>query len=536
MPSATLRRLDDEPPALQPAEIVRAVFTHPVAQIAVRETCLSRIVLTGPFAYKIRKPVRFDFIDATRLADRRRLCEEELRLNRELAPDLYLDVVPIARTAAGIFVNGPGEVIDYAVRMRQFAASDELPQRVASGEVSPAEILTLADSLAQFHLRTARVPSARDEAVTHTRGTVLGNLAQLIAGLAECGVPSGLDHIVDWLHDTAASLETIFEQRERDGSIRDCHGDLHLANIVRHDGQLVPFDRLEFDAALRTIDVIDDIAFLVMDLSSHGRDDLAALLLSRYLEVTGDYEGLRLLRFYAVHRALVRAKVDALTAAQIPEHATELFERMRNRIATAKRWASSPTPSLILMHGPSGAGKSWLSAQLVGPLAAIRIRSDIERKRLDPDLRDARALHAPAMNHRTYARVSDCAEHCLRGGFNAIVDAACLDVRDRELLRNVATRSAAHWSIINCTAIPEVLAARVALRARNGDDVSDADATVVEAQLRNLQPLSAAERAHAVHVNTDAPYPVHGVLVACGGVRTLAGTAAPTQDDRDPRS
>ena len=496
-------------------------FAHPVSEISLRETHISWIVLTGSFAYKIKKAVKFDFIDALTLERRRTLCNEELRLNRRLAAELYLDVVAITRNAVRLLVGGDGPAVEYAVRMRQFAASDELPALLAKQYVGVGQIEELGESLAQFHLNAAVAPPAQaPEKTQQMYESVFGNLAQLLAHFQ--GEHSmALNRLIDWTHDTAQALERAFEARERAGFVRECHGDLHAANLVRLHGRLVPFDCIEFDPRLRWIDVMNDVAFLVMDLTGHDRSDLAVALLSRYLEVTGDYEGVHLLPFYAAYRALVRAKVDALAAAEVPARACEFHDRMQRRIRSALSWIAPRQPLLILMHGVSGSGKSWLSGQLVPELRAIRMRSDVERKRLAGVLptqsaaeRHREGIYSPQFSHRTYARLADSAESCLRAGFDVIVDAAFLEATDRELFRALARRVGSRRILISCQADPGVLTERITRRSSGLGDPSDATLPVLDQQLREIRPFEPAEQQDVIVVDTGEPDALRRTLAA----------------------
>jgi aminoglycoside phosphotransferase family enzyme/predicted kinase len=499
-------------PALEIEQLLRpAAYQHAVSRLELRETHISWVILTGSFAYKIKKPVKFDFIDTSSLEQRRYYCQEELRLNQRLAPELYLDVVAISRTDGLVSVGGAGPAIEYAVRMRQFAAADELLHILARGEVLVTEVAALGELLARFHLNAAHARWSRTlEKTRQMYESVLGNLGQLIAHLEQPQPLPGVGRLVDWTHDNARSLETAFQMREQSGFIRECHGDLHAGNIVRSQRRLVPFDCLEFDPQLRWIDVINDTAFLVMDLASHRRNDLAFALLSRYLEVTGDYEGVRLLPFYAVYRALVRAKVDALSAEQFPQRAAEFRDRLRRRMRAAIQWTEPQRPVLILMHGPSGSGKSWLSERLGTALPAVRVRSDLERKRLAgiSTQRSAaspvgQGIYSPEFDHRTYGRLSDCAESCLQAGFSVIVDAAFLDPADRELFQGVAMRLGVRYVIVSCRADPATLAARLLERRHEHSDPSDADLRILDAQLRDIQPFTAQELPRVVVADTN---------------------------------
>jgi aminoglycoside phosphotransferase family enzyme/predicted kinase len=437
--------------------LVAAAFPHEVSELRLVESPLSWVILTGAFAYKIKKPVRLDFIDTSTLERRRHACNEELRLNRRLAPELYLRVVPIARQSGRLRIDGSGEPIEYAVCLKQFPPDAELRALLRRGDVALPEILRLAQTLAYFHLQTPEFSGLYDPEATQRRyDAVLDNLSQLRKYAERNRQIPELRRLWDWTRAAIDTHEGAFESRVREHRIRDCHGDLHSDNIVRFDGRLVPFDCIDFDPQLRNIDVIDDVAFLIMDLHSHARQDLAAALLSRYLEITGDYAEVRLLPFYAVYRALVRAKVDAAAAEQSPHVAAQYITRMQQRVRTAIELTKRPPPFLLLLHGVPGSGKSRLSERLVAQLRALRIRSDVEGKRLlGPSAEQAgynRANYSPALSHRIHARLAECAESCLQGGFNVIVDASFQNPSDRELFTSLADRLRVTCTSISCHA------------------------------------------------------------------------------------
>lgn len=492
-----------------------AAYSHPIESPRLLETHISWVVLTGPFAYKIKKPVSYDFIDASTLELRKHYCEEELRLNRRLAADLYLDVVPIALVDGRLRVNASGaEPIEYAVRMRQFDTGVVLANLLDQQDVRPQEIIELARLLAHFHLDAPRSPG--DATPKCTEGlfdAVLETSELLAAQNPETGSADQLARILHWIRALSCELEPTLQARERDQYVRECHGDLHAGNIVRWRNALLPFDGIEFNPDLRWIDVMNDAAFLVMDLVSRGRSDLAMTLLDSYLEITGDYCGVRLLPYYATYRALVRAKVDALAIQQSHAHSESLQERFHRRLQTAAHWMNRPHPTLVLMHGLSGSGKSWLSERLVAALPAVRVRSDVERKRLRLDNTKA-ALYTPEMNHRTYARLAECAESCLQAGLNVIVDATFLERADRDLLRGVARRLRTNFAIVTCQASEATLRAQVQERVLAGSDVSDADEDVLTHQLHHLTPLSIAECHNVVIARTREPRVVERTVAA----------------------
>jgi aminoglycoside phosphotransferase family enzyme len=305
-----------------------AAYAHAVRDIKLHETHISWVILTGEFAYKIKKRVKLEFLDTTTLAMRHFLCDEELRLNKRLAPDLYLAVVPITQDGNGVHLGGTGAIIDYAVKMKQFDPSQELPALLVRADVTAQEMIDLAERLAEFHRQAALAPDdAGFNYVAELRNSVLGNVAALLAHLGSLQELPAMGQLIDWTHDLLHDLHDRFRNRQSRGYIRECHGDLHAHNIVRWQAQLTPFDCLEFDPKLRWIDVMNDVAFLVMDLVGHDRKDLAYEFLSRYVEQTGDYAGIRLLPFYAVYRALIRAMVDAVSVEQKPVERLELNGR-----------------------------------------------------------------------------------------------------------------------------------------------------------------------------------------------------------------
>ena len=499
-------------PLLNIAELLKgAAYAHTVGDIKLHETHISWVVLTGEYAYKIKKRVKLAFLDTTTPAMRHFLCNEELRLNQRLAPDIYLAVVPITQDGNGTHVGGTGAIIDYAVKMKQFDPSQELPALLVRADVTAQEIHRLAERLAEFHRQAACAPiDGGFVYVAQLRNSVLANLAELLAHLNSVQEFPAMGELIDWTHDLLGDLHEHFRKRQSRGYIRECHGDLHAHNIVRWQGQLTAFDCLEFDPQLRWIDVMNDVAFLVMDLVGHDRKDLAYEFLSRYVEQTGDYGGIRLLPFYAVYRALVRAMVDAVSGEQKPAERLEWSGRLHGRISTALAFMHPKRPLLIIMHGPSGSGKSWLSERLVPLAAAVRLRSDLERKRLaEPaagmDLAIHPDLYTPARNRQTYARLLKCAESCLLGGVSVIVDAAFLNADDRERFRSLAQRLGASFVIVSCIAAKAEMARRITRRAQEHADPSEATIAVLENQLQRFVPLRADELADVIHVNTLQP-------------------------------
>jgi aminoglycoside phosphotransferase family enzyme/predicted kinase len=483
-------------------------WSHPVATLELVETHVSWVVLTGAFAYKIKKPVRFDFVDATSLATRKRLCEEELRLNRRLAAELYLDVVPITAAAGGeLRVGCRGPAVEYAVRMRQFDRNEELPALLEHGGSDAVDAVDMADlgaRLAEFHQSApAVVAGERAGCYAQVESLLLDNLASLRSVLGEeSDLNRALDAVEDWIRCELPRRRAVIEARKAMARVRDCHGDLHAGNVVRVGGRLLPFDALEFNPLLRWTDVAADVGFLHMDLCARGHGGLASVLLDAWLDACGDYDMLRVLRLYEVHRALVRAKVDAISLGTLARRSRPAWrKRLEERLATAANLMQPRGPTLILMHGPSGSGKSWFSERLVPVLGAVRVRSDRERKRLA----GAGDRYAPQVTQSTYARLHECADAALDGGWNIVLDATFLDAGQRDACRQLATRHHAHLLIADCVADVGTLVERVARRASEGRDPSDASREVLVRQLEAGTSLGEVEEHDVVRVDTRDP-------------------------------
>jgi uncharacterized protein len=472
-----------------------------VREVELVETHVSWVFLTGRHAYKVKKPVKLPFVDFGTLKLRKHYCEEELRVNRRLAPQLYIAVVPIGGTPAAPRV-GRKPAFEYAVKMREFAATDRLDRRLEGKRLPDAALPEFGARLARFH---SSLPPVRGIAPDEIGATATRNIDELQSYLGR-GSRREVALLRAWTERQCVRLAPIFVLRAAAGAHRECHGDLHLQNLLWRDGKIVAFDALEFDRKLRDVDIMSEAAFLAMDLRAHGRTDLAYALLNRYLEVGGDYEGLEVLRFYLVYRALVRAKVAAIKRTQTAAdgHDAERY------LATALELRSPTKPLLVITRGLSGSGKTFVTDALVSRLPAIRVRSDIERKRLHGVAFLARTgsplaagLYGSAASKRTYAALAEIADRLLRNGENAIVDATFLRRSQRLEFMQVAAANAAHFVILDCTASAGELRNRLLKRAQSGRDASEADIAVLERQLATEEPLDRAERRHALTVDTE---------------------------------
>lgn len=485
-----------EPPRLGAGEPVEIVETH-----------ISWVLLTGDHAFKIKKPVDLGFADFSTLERRRALCEEEIRLNRRLAESIYLGVVPVGGSvdAPELFAE---PAIEYAVKMRRFDADARLDRRIEAGQLGRAQVDDLAERIARFH---AGLPADRDDQRHGGAEAVIAAATENVADLVELA-GSDTERIApldDWTRRECERLEPRFAERKADGAVREGHGDLHTENLVWLDGRIVPFDALEFNPELRWIDVVNETAFLVMDLSVRGHPELAFEFLNRYLEVTGDYDGLAVLRFYLVYRALVRAKVAAIARKQDGE--TPLADPMPN-LDYALAAIEPRRPRLIVTHGLSGSGKTTVTQELLGRLPAVRVRSDLERKRLH-GLGEQEAsgsgvdaqMYSAAATRATYDTLARVASTALEAGLNVIVDATFLKRDERDRFARIAAAGEAAFMILDCTAPDAELRRRVEQRAAAGGDASEATTAVLERQLASREPLAHAELEARIEVDTTAP-------------------------------
>ena len=478
------------------ALIVNGAFPEPVDVI---ETHISWVILAGEFAYKIKKPIHFQFADLRTLEQRRRACMDEHRLNSRLAPGLYLDVLEITGTAEKPELGGRGPVLEYAVRMRRADQQSLLTEVIERNERTFDVIDDMAEQVARFHL------SARVVSPTEMEGS---------ADIIEHDVLSNFDELVPYLtgeeaRDTHAlrktarydieHLRALFEKRKRNGFVRECHGDMHLGNMFLADGRVIIFDCIDFSHDLRCIDIMNEVAFVVMDLEYRGRPDLASRFLNRWLEWTGDYEGLELLPFYLAYRAVVRAKVEALRSQTCSDQdeACEFREACGRHLRQASGYGHHAKPRLFITFGPPGSGKTTGTQTFIETLPAIRIRSDVERKRMHgllPDERSGGSIYSDADTEATYVRLKQLAESILSSGFSCVVDATFRSLHFRTVFRLMARRFGVPFHILPFDAPTDELSRRITTRAQQSTDASEATVLVMERQLCLAEPLSSTEQ------------------------------------------
>lgn len=444
----------------------------------VIETHISWLLLTGAFAWKLKKPITLPFLDYGTAARRRHFCHEELRLNRRFAPDLYLGVEAV------------GESGECAVKMRRFPESQRLDHVCARGELNPAHLSGLARVVVDFHAQAAvagqETPFGEPEQVL---AAALENFTELFT-LLPAATPQ-LERLERWTRHEFARIRPALAARKAAGRVRECHGDLHLGNLVLLDGHVRPFDCIEFNDDFRWIDVASELAFTYVDLLDHNQPRLAAWLLNAWLTEAGDFEAVPVLRFYAVYKAMVRAKVAGISGNAA---AAGGYLHLAESIATP------PPPQLTITFGLSGSGKTTASADFLSadPSATtLRLRSDVERKRLfglaplahSQSMVDG-SIYTPEATLRTYARLVEAAGLILDAGWSVILDAAFLKRSERDDFRALAAARGARFAILACTAPVDELQRR--LLARHGD-ASEATVEVLEKQLDWMEPLGGDE-------------------------------------------
>ena len=489
-------------------------YHHPTRAIHVVETHCAWVLLTGEFAYKIKKPVDFGFLNFATLEKRRFYCAEEVRLNRRFAPAIYLDVVAVTGQPDRPQMAGSGSVLEYAVRMRQFADDGLLSQLAEREQLDASLIDQLVDQVVDFHQSTQRAspdaPFGEPEQIHHWMGE---NFHHIRPSLKTARRIAQLDGIRRGVEAERKRIETLLAGRKQDGYVRECHGDLHLGNITLIDGKVTLFDCIEFNPELRWIDVFSDVAFLVMDLDDRHYRNFAFRFLNAYLHRSGDYRGLGVLRYYMVYRALVRAKVAMLRRQQAARDSV-LFNsadaEYSQYIKLAESYLAPGQPALLITCGLSGSGKSTVARQLCETSGMIQIRSDIERKRMSG--LEARqksrsgldeGLYSASQTEKTYQRLAELATGVLQAGYSVIVDATFLQRKYRHLFRRLAEKHKVSFTILHCVATDTELEQRIEARQLQGSDPSEATLAVLNAQRRSQESFGADEQSHVIRLDSE---------------------------------
>lgn len=453
------------------------------------ETHGAFVFLAGDEAFKIKRAVRFSYMDFSTLELRHRACMHELEINRPHAPELYLNVVPITRDADGhLAIGGAGEAIEWALHMRRFSQSDLLSAIVQQGNLEASLCQKVADAIESYHRMALAVPGTNSP---NELAKVAWDSAAALLDTPPFAGSSDIVAIRKQTLDDIDRLAPLLMKRCHDGYVRRAHGDLHLENIVLWRGEPVLFDAIEFSDQIATIDTLYDLAFLLMDLDQRGQQASANGILNRYLwtsQDVGQLEGLAAMPLFLTLRACVRAMVMAQRAEQERGNSREAYlARARAYIEAAARYGTPVKPCLIVVGGLSGTGKSTLAAALapgVGPASgAVHLRSDLERKaKFNCAATDRLPLDAYSVETgaRVYAVLMAKAEVALRAGHSVIVDAVFSTPDERAAIEGLAHRLKVHFHGLWLKAPPSILRDRI---ARRRNDASDASVEIVDKQL-----------------------------------------------------
>lgn len=488
------------------------IFNHPVSQFKLIETHISWVVLTGDFVYKIKKPFDFKFLDFSTLEKRKFYCEEEIRLNKLLAPEIYLDIVTINGDTEHPQINGKGPVIEYAIKMKQFPQNILLSDLLKQEKLNEAIIDDLAKLVADFHHKTpAAGADTRFGTPEHVHFPVVQNFDQIEPLLTDKKDLEQIARLRAWTEAQYKQHHALLEKRKQQGFIRDTHGDLHLGNIILYHNKPILFDRIEFNDDLRWNDVLADIAFLAMDLEDKKQPAFAHRLINTYFSHTQDYEGLALLPYYESYRATVRAKISLFRLMQpglSEQEKNAVTQDYRNFINLAEKFTHPTKPALLITHGLAGSGKSTIARFLVEKLGAIQISSDVVRKKLFDLPIDARTdsglysgIYSPEATQKTYQQLGKLAETIIKAGYIAIVDATFPKHEQRTQSQNLADQLHVPFCILNCEAPIKELETNIKARQAKNTDASEADVAVLHALEKNVEPLNTNEKLHALAVN-----------------------------------
>ena len=499
-------------------------YAHDVKlPIEVVQTHISFVVLTGSYAYKIKKPVNLGFLDFTTLDKRHLNCTEELRLNQAFSPELYLEVVPIYELNGHYMLNPTCEectVFEYAVRMRQFDESQLLLNVFERSELDLDFAEGLGERIALIHKNAPIVnPSNYYGSADAMAESVRLNF-EPIQSFSGNTIPKTLfDGLGAYMNMFIDKNRQLFDRRINEGRIRECHGDLHLSNICIYKGCIELFDRIEFNKEFRNIDAMYDLAFLLMDIRYRGRSDLAIRILNTYLEVTGDYRGALLLPFYQSMRALIRAEVALLLSADEDVDISHREEAKKNGVLYfehALEYTQTLGGRLFVTCGLSGAGKSTVARCLAEGIDAVHIRSDAVRKHLaGVDLIErSKSIYTKAHTTATYTELIQLGISLARQGSTVILDAT-FDRREfRQTLIEKAESCDIHVQFIYCHAPLEVLKTRLSLRE---GDVSDATEKLIDYQAQQFEDFEKDEEQGRIFLDTQDENALKTLMDKLGG-------------------
>ncbi len=475
--------------------------------IELLQTHISWVIIAGQQVYKIKKPVDFGFIDYSTLEKRHHYCLEELRLNRRLARDIYLQVEPVVKRNDGFYYGKPGRVVDYVVVMRKLPEERMMKNLLAAGTLQPVHLQRLAKMLAEFYRQAAVIDDGSFGTLETVSFNIRENFEQTEKYLGKSIDRSDYRRIIDFNEQFFQDHKDLFARRVALGMIKECHGDLHMEHICFVDDHIDIYDCIEFNDRFRIIDVAADVAFLAMDLDYHDRYDLSACFLREFERFYQDEAGRELLPLYKCYRAYVRGKVisfllddPSLTVDQRETAA----RRARRYFQLSVLYTYIMPPSLVLVSGISGSGKSYLAGGLAAMSGFSALRSDQVRKELQgmkasehrPDGFES-GLYSAEMTQNTYRELVLRADKKLAAGEGVIIDATCLKAWQRQLFYDLGTNRQTRVFVVDCETPWEVVEKRLQQREGEAENISDADLKIARQQLENRELPDSEEKKSA---------------------------------------
>ncbi len=492
---------------LQKAEL----FDHPVERFKLIETHISWVILTGEYCYKIKKPMNFGFLDFTTLEQRHTYCDKELELNQKLAPEIYLEVLPISGSEENPRLGEKDSVIEYAIKMREFSQNCLFDALLRQNQLHSAQMIDLAHELANFHESTSSDSPEYFGTPQQIFDPVEENFMQIGEMIKEPEDIQLMETVKNWSYETHKNLTPVFQKRRNTGFVKACHGDVHLGNITLYKDKPVIFDCIEFNESFRYTDTMADLGFLLMDLEEKNQSKFASIVLNTYMIHTGDYEGVKVLPFYCVYRAVVRAKIALFEYHQQtdPKEAQLRLDIYRKFMKLAQKFAKRKSPMLLLTHGFSGSGKSTLAKLLVENANFLQLRSDVERKRMQGIAVNASShsglyqdLYSETQTQKTYEYLLTLTKISLHTGFDTIVDATFQKQSQRKAFMEFAKKNNIPFCILHCEASMEKLLDWIQTRSDN-TEISEANREVLLAQQDKFEPLTAEEISHCISINME---------------------------------
>lgn len=490
---------------LNPMKILRFLkdpdsYPHETAKkINHHETHISHVFLCGEYAYKMKKDLDLGFLDFSSLEKRKYYCEEELRLNSIFAPELYLEVVPVYEKDGQFNFQEKGKVAEYLVKMREFDQDNIFSSIVEREDFSLDLFTELAQKLARMHEKADSNPEISSFAsVAHIRKIADQNFEQTTKYIGQCISKKSFERIQAFTWDFIDQHQSLFEKRQKSGKIRECHGDLHLNNICLYKDKILLFDRIEFNKEFRNIDVVYDLAFLIMDLHFRKQPGVATRIVNEYFEQTGDYKGAALLSFYACMRAYIRGKVTSLRLDNNGQDKEAIKEEAEAYFDLAESYAESEKAKLWITTGLSGSGKSTVARKIAAKKSFLIIRSDALRKHLmgvPLYEKGPEHIYQPEVSHTTYNKLIELADFLTGFGVSVLLDAKFDKRKWRSKARQLAVEKQLDFKIIYCKAPPDELKRRLKQRS---DDVSDSDVSLIDQQVNTFEDFSAEEKGYVV--------------------------------------